>query len=307
MRVTDQIRNGALKDLRPKLRTGFELLADEAVVVDVTNVYESVRTIAEPKGLYDLPCAAPPYPIMTCEYRQRNGQQMCIAAMSDDGPFTLDGETIGEISGENGYRSTDTLWISDNQPDADAWARTRWLWSLYLFGGMSGKVVGPMTRVRAALDEWGQLRDVEYCVYVKNVDHGTMIQNPFVVFMTAINFMQCANIHTVYHEPDDKLARKHRRKGRAPKGLRGWHTIELKPGPGQRERSGPTDFSALTAHHTVHACFHHYGDCCPGAHAPKGLFFGKHTGRYWVPGHARGNRGAGQIDKDYKLTPGDVK
>lgn len=46
---------------------------------------------------------------------------------------------------------------------------------------------------------------------------------------------------------------------------------------------------------------HHYGDCCPGRHEPRGLLFGERTGRVWVPQHARGDAEMGTTRQTFHL------
>lgn len=45
----------------------------------------------------------------------------------------------------------------------------------------------------------------------------------------------------------------------------------------------------------------HYGDCCPRYHEPKGLLFGKLTGRVWVPQYARGDESVGHVDQTFMM------
>lgn len=57
--------------------------------------------------------------------------------------------------------------------------------------------------------------------------------------------------------------------------------------------------SSVRGHHA------HYGDCCPRFHEPKGLLFGKLTGRVWVPQYARGDESVGRVEQTFIVDEGE--
>jgi hypothetical protein len=198
------------------------------------------------------------------------------------------------------------MWLSNHLPDQAAWDNVRWTWRLDMYQEDHGTIYGPLSMTHAALDRWGQLLDVTYELTVPNEELLEAVTlHPFSVFLHTLNFMQCANIRTVYVQPPEKLARKHRKRGHVKQGLVGYHVLRISPsGPAQQSRSnGNGEASGLVAFHPVRGEFHHYGDCCPGLHPPKGLLFGRHTGRFWVPAHVRGNPERGVIVRDFELEP----
>jgi hypothetical protein len=299
------------------LRSGIDLYT----IIDATNVYEYVKGLPG-MDLYDLPCAAPPDPLLIVEWRQHNDRGVLLHAVANDTrehPFVIGDRVPDKTAKANGYRKLRPLdgsrrqhppemWLSDYLPNQLAWDNIRWTWTIDMFQEHNGTIFGPFACTCAALNEWGELIDVAYEAKIPSDDD--MLQKtsiaPFSIFMHTLNFMQCANIQTEYIEPSEKLSRKHRKKGHIQKNLLGYHVLRIAAkGPATKTKSAKDGQSAgnLVAFHPVRGEFHHYGDCCPGRHAPKGLLFGKHTGRVWVPGHVRGNPDRGTITRDFEIKP----
>lgn len=301
----------------PELEAGLSASARDHLlrspVIVATNVYEYVRNRANELDIYALPCAAPPFPDLWLEYEQRNGKQVGLAAIVDTGPFAL-GEPQGP-RGENGFvRLSPTpgegdrgMWLSDNLPDRAAWEKVRWLWTMQLYQS-DGRLqpYGPITMQMVALDEWGGLLDLTYHFRVPIPDGEepphSMTLNPLEIFITTINLMQCANIRTVYVDPPAALSRKHRRKGHLNRDMVRYGVLQIGwEGPEQRVRSPARGSQNLLDLHLVKGSIHHYGNCCPGRHPPKGLYFGKREGRIWVPSHVRGDPDRGVIVNDFEV------
>lgn len=293
-------------------------------VVEATNVYRYCRE-QEATDLYELPCAAPPHDVMFVEWMQQNGRRLGTLGIIRHGPFRIGMQQPSDVVGANGYRQlmpaganltdrelhayrdTIPMWLSDNLPGQAAWDGIRWIWGVGVFQEDNGRAFGPLATVSAALDEWGRLVDVAWRVHMP-VKGGAAVDpltlHPFQIFMMTMNFMQCANIETTYVDPPAALSRKHRKKGHLKPGqdLIRYHVLKVKSsGARTRNRGRPGPSQDLMAFHSVRAEFHHYGDCCPGLHPPKGLAFGKLTGRFWVPSHVRGNPERGVVDKDFTI------
>lgn len=287
-------------------------------VIEATNVYEYLQG-APGEDLYELPCAAPPEPLLILEWRQRNGKGILLHAVANDAkeePFIIGSKVPDKTPGANGYRKLRggddgnrgrDMWLSDHLPNQLAWNRVRWTWMIDMFQEDSGSLYGAMSCTRAALNEWGELIDVTYESHIPANERElqALSLHPFAVFLHTLNFMQCANIQTEYIEPSEKLSHKHRKKGHIKDKLIGYHVLRIATkGPATKTRgSGNGRGDGLVAFHPVRGEFHHYGDCCPGKHPPKGLMFGKHTGRFWVPSHVRGNPERGSIVRDFEVKP----
>jgi hypothetical protein len=318
VRLADRVLNQGVTSVNPHMGEAHQAEVAQAVhdqvelatIIEATNVYRYCKDSSAAVGLYDLPCGAPPENLLWVEYDQDNRYQAGMTALAHQGPFNLSGTTPEPEVGDNGYRKLRSrngsrlLWLSDLLPDEPAWKAVRWLWQIFLFQGAKGKVFGPLSSMAAALDEGGALIDATYQSHIDGISHEqleTFTLFPMQIFLTTVNFMQCANIRTVYVNPPEKLSRKHMRQGHINQPLVRYHVLKLVAGPAERARSQGGDGTGLVGFHPVRGGFHHYGNCCPGRHPPKGLYFGKGTGRYWVPAHAAGNPNRAVITRDFAI------
>lgn len=109
----------------------------------------------------------------------------------------------------------------------------------------------------------------------------------------------CRNVKTDQVGIPPKLDKRHLRDhGRS---LLRFQTVRLDVPRKGSNSTGKGPSHVAPALHIVPGNFHHYGDCCPGGHEPKGLLFGKLTGVYWVPQHARGSAARGEVRSDFDL------
>lgn len=129
----------------------------------------------------------------------------------------------------------------------------------------------------------------------------SMIALALYPFLQAVAFTHLRNATVAPVDPPAKLSARHRRKHGKP--LARYHTIEIEPlkvalaarRSGVR-RGAPVGAAAL---HIPRGHFAHYGQCCE-THERKGLLFGKHEGKFWIPEHLRGNAKAGVVIADYE-------
>lgn len=293
----------------------------ESQVIDATNVYRMLNADRRPWDLYELPCAAPPYDDVMVEYLQSNGRTVGLQGSAQTGPFFTHMLVGDKAPGKNGFRMLRPrsgepmlqlpLWLSDNLPDQAAWDRVRWTWHVQMLQDGHDRAWGPLSYMYAALDEGGRLLDLGWSLTVQlaggeDVEEATLqlTSQPFRVFMMTMSLMQCTNIETVYVDQPAALGKKHRKRGKLRPGqeLVRYQVLKVRQSAKQVARHGGPALSAdLGAFHGVRAGFHHYGNCCPGVHAPKGLLFGKYEGRVWVPSHMRGDPDHGVIEKTYEV------
>ena len=108
----------------------------------------------------------------------------------------------------------------------------------------------------------------------------------------ALSFMHCKNIQIIKSPPiTDALRRARERRGKPP--LFRHHTLVIDPSkPVTRGQATGNAGSGGTALHICRGHFKDYGE--------RGLF-GKYTGTYWWPMHARGSAAHGTVDKDYEV------
>lgn len=124
-----------------------------------------------------------------------------------------------------------------------------------------------------------------------------------MMFRTAlevVNMANCANIEIV--EPRRTRAERRRMARISPSAVVTQLMIRTK-GTRARSSSVVQQSDNLTPLHHVRGHVAHYGDCCPGRHAPRGLLFGKITAKVWVPSHARGDERNGTREHAYTVEP----
>ncbi len=131
-----------------------------------------------------------------------------------------------------------------------------------------------------------------------------------------VGFLHCRNVAREPVEVPPKLDKRHRKDHHRP--LLRFQTLRLVVPRKSTDRRSSTGSEGPPALHIVPGNFHHYGDCCPpsssctqehttqacptcGGHLAHGLLFGRLTGVYWVPFHARGNPTRGENRTDYDL------
>jgi len=112
--------------------------------------------------------------------------------------------------------------------------------------------------------------------------------------MMAISFMHCRNVTVVKEGPPPALSRKHERRTGRP--LLRYHVLKIDHMKRVLEREGHASTDGLKK--ALHICRGHFATY--GTEG-KGLLFGKHAGRYWIPMHTRGNPELGVINKDYEV------
>lgn len=260
--------------------------------VDATVVYEPLAVAEREINLYDdhTHCAPPWYAASVC-YRNQHGNVMVMPMAVKDRK-----DPSGRAE----------AWESDPDDDKDIdWARVRWTIEVPLFLGGQSKTAGKAFRVplgplhywRLAVYDDGELADVRWVHIVKQYDMELWDMAMWTLLGT-LDFMGCRNVDTV----DVVMSRAERRRlQRAGAGDISVKTLAVFPS-GRSSRSAKKAAAGLPIPLTpVKGAIHHYGDCCPGRHSPKGLYFGRSEGRIFVAPHARGSEEYGQRRHNYEL------
>lgn len=254
--------------------------AKGAVVVDATPIYTSLVAKDEPVWVYeDHPNIAPPWANAAICYVNEHGNVIAMQAGAEEIP--------------KGKRAE--LWGDTGTP-VD-WDRVRWKIDIFVWiGGSSPSTgalptTGPVHMWRFAVHEDGSPADLRWVRLHPEypLEHWDMAH---LVMLGALNFCACRNVRLVEPEHPRPTRRRLARLGVKV------HTINVFPVgktyTGTARTGGGGGGVPLTS---VRGHFAEYGV------NGKGLLFGKHAGRFWVPQHARGSKEHGESRADYRLMP----
>lgn len=298
---------------------------DQATVLQITNVWEARPERFDPKAL----CLIPKFPTMFCEWRVAPG--LYAGVLAHVKPITdFDADYRAKIDVVIG----ETVIGSRN----DTGAEPTWVWNTRSFGGDKYSAYGPVAMWTIVTDQYGVIMGMnlsrfatkrhapllsdearaeaedETSVDLEANDSWFKIgdskglpwedgvgRDSLAIWGQALTYLNCRNVGTIYYDPPERVQRKHQRK-RGAKPLVRYHVINVEKAGAEEARSRRTDTEGgLVASHVVGGQLRHYGDCCPSVHQPKGLLFGKHSGRVFVPMHVRGNPQRGLVVADYSL------
>jgi hypothetical protein len=194
-------------------------------------------------------------------------------------------------------RQTQIGVLASAHENEDPDAEDRWEWKLDVFVGDPSGVIGPMSYWTITADQYGRPLAI-----TPTAGNRTVGASVVPVWAAALSLLNCKNVDMVRHDPSPGEQRKHRRKRGASMPLVGYHVIKVNVGRGSEPSKPSGDGANDDAFHICAGCLAHYGNCCPGTHPPHGKLFGQHTGRFFRPAHARGNRSVGVRVTDYEVT-----
>lgn len=291
-RVVAEIRSGLArrvpqsKDIDTELDVRMQAYAQSVAalagpVVDVTSIYRSLSEHPRPVDVYeDHPCISPPWPAATFAYANEHGNVVVVTSMAVDYRNGNAGDA------EYGWKG----WATDNEVDWDA---VRWVLDSFVWlGGRTGdgahiRTAGPWALWRYAIHEDGTPADLHWmqlCDY--EVSHWDMAS---LSVLGALNFCNCRNVELVEPHRPRAEARRIARTGMRV------HTINVFP-TGKSVRTAKAEGSMGAPLTSVRGHF-----ACYGPEHGRGLLFGKHAGRFWIPQHARGDASHGESHADYRL------
>lgn len=275
--VVADLRRHRVRTLGTEDVYGFALdRVRDPVVVDATAIYRSLVAKDQTISVYeDHPCIAPPWDEAVVAYENEHGN---VIAMHSTTGLGVRPEAREQ-------------WRTQTPVD---WDRVRWWVGTFLWvGGHSRslgafKVTGPVHFWEYAIYEDGAPADLRWV----NLSPDYPMENwdtASLVLLGTLNFLACRNVELV--EPQRPRAERRRI---AATGVT-VKTLNVYP-MGRSTRGGAGNQSWGVPLTSVRGSFHHYG--------PKygrGLLFGKHEGKFWVPQHARGDAQNGRVEKDYRL------
>lgn len=267
-RTRDVARTGADRDIHRLAQS----MVSEPMVVDATAIYHSLLAKDDPVALYeDHPCISPPWDEAAISYVNEHGNVIVMHASS----FPL--------------RSP---WETENVVE---WERVRWEVCIFVWiGGRRGDgsampTSGPVHMWQLAVYDDGEPADVHWVHLVPEypMERWDMAQ---LVVLGALNFVNCRNVVLIDPIRPRAEARRIARTGITV------HTINVLPtGSTSRGLKGDPVGVPITSVRGHFACY--------GERYGRGLLFGKLSGRFWIPQHARGDAAVGESRHDFRLTP----
>lgn len=279
----------------------------DEVVIDASAVYEDLTSAGKPIDVYEDHVFVPPSRQFTVAYENEHGNVVCmLAATMDllkDDPTTIPAWLADAVrTGENppGWRDQhDVEFPEEFNGDHDIdWKALRWCCPVFCFAG--GRKEGHAVRVQGPSCMWimlatgeGKLEDVHWIMLTRALPLEAF-QTPSLVLLGAVNLLACTNITA---EVPPRARAESRRLARIGVTVK---VLTVKPHRTARRGVSASISDTQQRLTSVRGHFAHYGACCP-THEPRGLLFGKLTGRYYVPQHARGSAEQGEIVKTYEL------
>jgi len=260
-------------------------LVDDPVVVDASLIYVTEADKNEMVRMYeDHPCITPPWSEALVAYRNEHGN---VVAM--------------HISTEP-HDSDKQQWEQYNPDDPVEWGRVKWISHVFLYVGGEGTAPGddgpkafptsgPMHLWRFAIYDDGSPADLNWVQL--GVDYP--MQNwdmAQITLLGALNFLNCRNIELVEPRRPRAEARRIQRTGVRVSEINVFSMGKQYGANDSGPRSGGTPLTSVRGH------FVNYGP-----EYGKGKLFGKYSGRFWVPQHARGSKEHGEVEQKYKLIP----
>jgi hypothetical protein len=112
--------------------------------------------------------------------------------------------------------------------------------------------------------------------------------------VSTLELMSCSNVGLAPRPFDpEQVRRAAKRFGEVPGGYR-YHVLVVRP-PGARSSTPGQEIGTMPRH----VCRGHFAEY--GPQFGKGLLFGRHAGRFFIPPHLRGDEKNGIVEKDYAV------
>lgn len=300
---------GDLKNLRVKLiwdkdpeKPNSPALAEAALrlwrdhdftIIDCTKIYESLVAKDEPVYIYeDHPSIVSPWDDAAYCYVNEHGNVIVMALTSRPYDHATQSGALDSLT-EIVRTKSDTPW---EPAEPVEWERVKWITNTFIWvGGRSPDAgsmptAGPVHMWQYAIYDDGEPADLHWVHIFEPypMEYWDMAQ---LVLLGALNFLNCRNVSI--EEP--KRPRGERRRIERT-GVR-VHEIMVTPA-GRSTRSASDEETGILPLTSVRGHFAHYGP-----KYGKGLLFGKHEGRFWIPQHARGDATHGEDEHSYVLDP----
>lgn len=266
---------GAPAEIMSKLRE----IRYEFTIIKIQNVSDYLHSLKQEMfRKEDFDNVAPPFPYTWMEWSLSNssfGALLCDKSYIDIGPAAPNG----------------AKW------NCNSLIFTKFHKNLFLLGGLDYSVGEDGRMV-----ELSQGRDYSAYSYDDRFQElGNGVHSAMFAPWMALSFLHCKNVVVEKSAPTPlKLQRARARSGKPP--ISRYHTLRI--GGFKERREGATPVAGEYSGKSLHICRGHFNRY--GPEFGKGLLFGKHSGRFWIPSHTKGSDEIGTVEKDYLMEPKEV-
>lgn len=267
-------------------------MARVAPIIDATTIFHH-HTVGKAKYNYyeDYNPTLLPWPIFTLAWENSYGNVHIL-------------QILGVEKGES-WKDTqcwETEHISDWNEEVE-YAFDAILWSGGISRGRKQKTAGPIYMFQIATDAVGTILDVHWVDFLARYDANQseflrevgMYDACVLTLFETLKFLNCRNVDIV--EPKRE---RHERKRIQRLGLRVYNINVFPVSKSYQSIKGQPQ-GLGTPLTSVRGHFAHYGP-----EYGRALLFGKYSGRFWIPQHARGSEKYGETQHDYMLRAGNV-
>jgi hypothetical protein len=165
--------------------------------------------------------------------------------------------------------------------------RPQWMGSSSFRTDLNGNMLREEATIRIRKDAEARIGTENMC------DHTDFIRQ---LACDSLSLLGCKNVSLSARENDPKQVRRAiKRHGNQSHGYR-YHVLVVRPA-GARSDAPSVEIGAMPRH----VCRGHFAEYGPEFN--KGLLFGKHAGRFFIPPHLKGKAENGIVEKDYALAP----
>jgi hypothetical protein len=280
---------------------------EQSVVVDATMIYHDLLKKVGVRP-YEDHRVCPVWPNALIGYHNEHGNAIVMHTVAMDRSEYDDTEwerQVGLWSDIVKSSLTRNPWES-NQDHSIDWDRVRWVYNITVFvGGRSAQVGGPMPTTgpchmfRLAVYPDGEIADIRWIALDAESATGEFLEtNPTgerwdmanLITLGALNLGNCVNV--VLREPTRPRAQQ-RRIHRLGVEVSEIHVRPISSSY-RGKGGGGVAFGSVPLH-SVRGHFAEYGT------NGRGKLFGKYSGRYWIPAHARGSSEHGEVEQSYVM------
>lgn len=283
---------------------------EKAELIVADNVFKYIREISNKKDWYllkDVPNILPPFDNMFIETKNVKPFNSFSMLNNNDkkifeftparwgGHFiTFDYKNINQAIDIFHKKNEEVIFKEVNRKygiykNPNFKKKYRFFVDIKLYYEINNKIKPINPSFQLIIDSKGKL--INCLENVKTARFQEMFAFPFFL---ATSFMHCKNVEYIENDYPEPVKKK--REKRYGKSHKKYKTLKIKPMQKTLQKKGNVEKNGLKK--ALHICRGHFKD-----YRENGLF-GKYHDIYWWNSHVRGNKKAGEVEKDYEIEVG---